>query len=226
MAGTPFGRPHEDSPDRDRHGMGGHGHRARRLRRHGADGAPPRAWQRSFRCQSGIGRSAWRADSAMARYRRFVALHEAFSQPPQVNERRLWLGGAGVSAAAAGMAFAGVLVLRGLFGFDVPAFGGHQGRAVPVATTYALCAAAAGLQATALLNVLATVAVRPVRAFGWIGALAVLLLTLLPLTVRAPLDDALATAALNLVTGCLITGSVAAAGAWSMSWPQPPRVPY
>ncbi|GAA4072340.1 DUF6069 family protein [Actinomadura miaoliensis] len=225
MAGTPFGRFYGDSPDRDRHGTEGAGHRAGRSR-HGTDGAPPRAWQRSFRCQSGIGRSAWYADSAMARYRRFIALHEAFSLPPDVNERRLWLSGAGVSAAAAGTAFAGVLVLRGLFGFDVPVFGGGQGRAVPAAATYALCAAAAGLQATALLNVLASVAVRPVRAFGWIGALAVLLLTLLPLTVRAPLEDALATAALNLLTGCLITGSLAAAGAWSTSWPPRPPVPY
>jgi len=157
----------------------------------------------------------------MARYRRFVALHESLSLPPEVNERRLWAGGVAVTAAAALTAFTGVLVLRGLLGFDVPVFGGG-GQAVPQAAVYALCAAAAGLQGTALLNVLASVTARPLRAFGWVGALAVLLVTVLPLTMSAPLVDALATAVTNLVEGCLIVGALAVAGAWSMHWPPSP----
>jgi hypothetical protein len=90
------------------------------------------------------------------------------------------------------------------------------------ALTMALCGSVAALQATALLHVLIAVAARPVRAFACIGAMAVTLATLLPLTLRVPPDAALGTAALNLAGGSAAVGLLGAVAGACARWPEPP----
>jgi hypothetical protein len=58
-----------------------------------------------------------------------------------------------------------------------------------------------------------------VRAFAWIGGIAVALLTILPLTLRGPFEAALATSAINLAGG---TGVVALLCAVVASARRPP----
>ncbi|MEU5882280.1 hypothetical protein [Spirillospora sp. NPDC047279] len=190
-------------------------------------GGPPRIpqqrpWQRSFRCPASIPPPIGLAPAS--RFDDFLALHESLSSRPQVSLRRLWLCGLGVAVLAAVTVFAGVLALRSLLGIEVPAGSGGM-TAEAAATTYGVCALAATVQATALLHVLIAVAARPIRAFCWIGGLAVLLVTILPLTLRGAWDVALATGALNLVGGAGAVALLAVVAAASLRHPGPPRPP-
>lgn len=160
----------------------------------------PRPWERSFRCPSTARRRP--PEAPPRRYEDFVALHEEIDSGPPL--RPLWWTGISASLVGGGLAFAAVMALRAMFGVEVPVFAGEHTPAVPAATSYALCAAAATVQATALMHLLLATAARPVRAFACIGAIAVVVLTILPLTMRGPLDAALATAGLNLVGGASV----------------------
>lgn len=168
----------------------------------------------------------------MRRFDEFVALHESLTARPDVDLRRLWACGLGAAFVAAGMAFTWTLVLRGLFGIPVPAGGSDLGPEL-AAGVYAACAAMVAFQATALLHVLSAVAARPVRAFCWIAGLAVLIMSLLPLTARGPFDVAAATGGLNLAGGSIIIAMLATVTAISLrrrrppppSSPRPPLLP-
>ncbi|MFD0689003.1 hypothetical protein [Actinomadura fibrosa] len=169
----------------------------------------PRPWQRSFRCPSTV--RARPAEAAqVARYQDFVALHEEVSAGHDPVLRPLWLTGLACALMAAGLAFAVVLGVRGVFGVQVPVFAGRHTGAGAAATSYALCAFAGTVQATALMHLLYATAARPVRAFAWIGGLAVGVVSLLPLALRAPLDAVLATAALDMVGGTVVVALLAA----------------
>lgn len=90
------------------------------------------------------------------------------------------------------------------------------------ALSYAVCALAGTIQATALLHVLVVTAARPVRAFTWIGAIVVLLLTAIPLTLRGPpVAAVLATSGLNLVGGTVMVTVMAAITAALLHRPGP-----
>ncbi|KAB2346553.1 hypothetical protein F8566_24215 [Actinomadura rudentiformis] len=130
----------------------------------------------------------------------------------------------GTAFVAAGLAFTWILVLRGLFGIAVPA-GGSALDPEAAAGTYAACTAMAAFQATALLHVLTAVAARPVRAFCWIAGLAVLIMSLMPLTLRGSFDVAAATGGLNLVGGSLIIALLATVTALSLRRRRPPPPP-
>ncbi|RKS68741.1 hypothetical protein BZB76_5868 [Actinomadura pelletieri DSM 43383] len=177
-----------------RYSGGLHGRRAGR--------PAPRPWERSFRCPSTARRRPLEAPAR--RYEDFVALHEEISARSDPRLRPLWW--TGISAALCGgvLAFASVAALRTMAGVDVPVFAGGRAEAVPAATSYALCATAGTIQATALMHLLVASSARPVRVFAWIGAIAVVLLTVLPLVLRGPLDAALATSGLNLVGGTAV----------------------
>lgn len=177
----------------------------------------PRPWERSFRCPSTARRRPLEAPPK--RYEDFVALHEeieAASGPPL---RPLWWTGIAASLVGGGLAFAAVMALRTMFGVEVPVFAGGHAAAAPAATSYALCAMAATIQATALMHLLLATAARPVRAFACIGAVAVFFLTILPLTMRGPADAALATSAINLVGGTSVVVLLAAVVAASRQFP-------
>ncbi|TDD90414.1 hypothetical protein E1293_03260 [Actinomadura darangshiensis] len=178
----------------------------------------PRPWERSFRCPSTARRRP--VEAPPRRYEDFVALHEEVSAEGSGRPyRALWW--TGISAALLGglLAFAAVIGLRTMFGVEVPVFAGEHAGAAPAATSYALCATAATIQATALMHLLLSSAARPVRAFAWIGGVAVALLALLPLTLHGPFDAALATAGINLAGGTAVVVLLAAVVAASRAFP-------
>ncbi|MER7543323.1 hypothetical protein ABTW95_10010 [Spirillospora sp. NPDC127506] len=178
----------------------------------------PRPWERSFRCPSTARRRT--VEAPPKRYEDFVALHEeiaaAESGPPL---RPLWWTGISASLVGGGLAFAAVMALRAAFGVEVPVFAGGHTPAAPAATSYALCAMAATIQATALMHLLLATAARPVRAFACIGAIAVFVLTVLPLTMRGPFDAALATSGLNLAGGTAVVVLLSAVVGASRQFP-------
>jgi hypothetical protein len=178
----------------------------------------PRPWERSFRCPSTARRRP--VEAPPQRYEAFVALHEEISSGDRDRSyRALWWTGISTALTGAGLAFVAVIWLRTMFGVHVPVFAGGHTAAAPAATSYALCAMAATIQATALMHLLLSSAARPVRAFAWIGGIAVALLTILPLTLRGPFEAALATSAINLAGG---TGVVALLCAVVASTRRPP----
>ncbi|MBO2451975.1 hypothetical protein J4573_33150 [Actinomadura barringtoniae] len=183
-----------------------------------------RPYQRSFRCRSTLVQRR-PAAAPMTRFEEFMTLHESMSGRPEVDLRRLWWSGLGAALVAAAMTFTGVMVMRGVFGIQVPIGGGDLAPHVAGAT-YAVCAVAATLQATALLHVLIAVAARPVRAFAWIGGMAVLIVTLLPLTLQGPIDAALATAAINLAGGAVIVGLLSSVANSALRWPPDDAFPF
>lgn len=173
----------------------------------------PRPWERSFRCPSTARRRPLEAPPK--RYEEFVALHEEIAAESGPPLRALWWTGISASLVGGGLAFAAVMGLRAMFGVEVPVFAGGHASDVSAATSYALCATAATIQATALMHLLLATAARPVRAFACIGAIAVFVLTVLPLTMRGPFDAALATSAINLAGGAavvILLSAVAGAG--------------
>ncbi|XVQ08978.1 hypothetical protein ACQP1W_41555 [Spirillospora sp. CA-255316] len=187
------------------HGPRGRGNRQR----------PP--LQGTFRCRAALpGPTA----APMARYEEFVRLHEAFSARPRVHARRLWACGAGTAMIVSALMFTGVALVRGGLGIDAPVFVGARASTETAALAYGVSALIASVQATALLHVLLAMAERPVRAFVCLGAMAVTLLTLLPLTLRIPASSAWATAALNLVGGVALVGLLAVVARACVTWPR------
>ncbi|MEU8121289.1 hypothetical protein AB0C21_21485 [Spirillospora sp. NPDC049024] len=185
----------------------------------------PRPWERSFRCPSAARRRPMEAPPK--RYEDFIALHEEVSRegagPPL---RPLWWTGISAALVGGGLSFAVVIGLRSAFGVEVPVFAGDHTAAAPAAASYALCASAATIQATALMHLLLSSAARPVRAFAWIGGIAVVLLTILPLTLHGRLDAALATSGINLAGGSAVVAllcAVVAASTRQFPWDGPFR---
>ncbi|NDU76796.1 hypothetical protein GWI34_29835 [Actinomadura sp. DSM 109109] len=185
----------------------------------------PRPWERSFRCPAVARRRP--VEAPPRRYEDFVALHEEISaESGGAPLRPLWWTGISTALAGGGMAFALTIGLRSAFGIEVPVFAGEHVAAAPAATSYALCATAATVQATALMHLLLSSAARPVRAFAWIGGIAVALLTILPLTLHSRFDAALATSAMNLAGGSAVVAllcAVVAATSRRSPWDGPFR---
>ncbi|MFI0485013.1 hypothetical protein [Actinomadura sp. 9N215] len=198
-----------------RYSGGLHGRRAGR--------PAPRPWERSFRCPDTARRR--RPEAPARRYEDFIRLHEEISRASGPPLRPLWWTGAAAALGGGLLAFAAVVGLRTMVGVEVPVFAGGHTAAMPAATSYALCAMAGTIQATALMHLLLASSARPVRAFAWIGAIAVALLTILPLTLKGPFDAALATAGINLVGGTAVVVLLSAVVAGSRPFPPdaPPR---
>ncbi|MBT2211102.1 hypothetical protein [Actinomadura sp. NEAU-AAG7] len=174
----------------------------------------PRPVERSFRCPSTARRRP--VEAPAKRYQDFVALHEEISAGSDPALRPLWWTGLACSMLAAGLAFVVVLGVRGLLEVGIPVFAGPHTGTAAAATSYALCAMAGTIQATALMHLLLATAARPVRAFGWIGGAGVLVVAALPLLPQAPPDAALVTAGLNLAGGAAVVALLAAVVAASM----------
>jgi hypothetical protein len=116
----------------------------------------------------------------------------------------LWRGAIAVVLVAIGTALVGLLVIRDLL--DLHVLRRSDGNDLVQASTawYLVVAAVAALAATALLHLLLVTTPQPFRFFGWIGSLAVLAATLIPLTFDAARTSQVATAALHLVVGTVI----------------------
>jgi hypothetical protein len=122
----------------------------------------------------------------------------------RLDTRRLWAGGAATAVVTGLIAIAGIVITRGLFDATVfaPQGDGVWGNANT--GTYALCAAAAALAATGLLQLLAATTPRYGRFFTWIIVLFTAIGTTLPLGLALDGPSMLATAAINFVIGIAI----------------------
>jgi hypothetical protein len=125
-------------------------------------------------------------------------------QPPRVNASQLWAGGVATAIVAGLIALVGVLASRWLL--NIPILSPRQAGAYGNAHTTALVllAAAAALAATALIHLLLLSTPRPLAFFGWIIALATVVVVLLPFRTDAPLADKAATAIVVGVIGIAI----------------------
>jgi hypothetical protein len=134
---------------------------------------------------------------------------------PAVDPGRLWAGGAATALVAALIAIVGVLIARGVFDIAVlaPASAGALGGAATA--WYAALAGAAGLAATALVQLLIAFAPRPMRFFSWVMVLATAVAVLVPLVLDLSTGAKLALGLLNLILGLaigsLVAGTAAAA---------------
>lgn len=126
---------------------------------------------------------------------------------PTIDAGRLWAGGVAAAAVGALVAVLGILVSESLVGVTIMAPGGQAST-----TAYALVSAVVALAATGLIHILLLTAPRAPRFFVWIMVLATLIAVVLPLGLVHGRDNALATAALNLVIGLVITALVAGVG--------------
>src|SRR5690606_28038899 len=182
----------------------------------------PRPWERSFRCPSAARRRT--AEAPVQRYEDFVALHDEIAVRSGPPLRRLWWTGAAAAFGGLVLACAADVGLRGMLGVEAPVFAGAGVAAEPAAASYALCALAGTVQATALMHLLLATSARPVRAFAWIGGFAVVLLTVLPLVLNGPLDAAITTSGMNLAGGAAVVALLSAvvAGSRPFSGDDPP----
>jgi hypothetical protein len=193
-----------------------HGPPERRRERRGSHRMP---LERSFRCRASL---RGPAVAPLERYEDFVRMHEAMSARPRVRAGLLWLCGVSTAMIVSAMMLGGVALVREWLGIAAPVFIAEGAETETAAFTTALCGGVAVLQATGLLHVLLAVADRPVKAFSCIGAMAVTLATLLPLTLRVAPDVALATAGLNLAGGTAAVGLLAVVASSCVDWPERP----
>jgi Family of unknown function (DUF6069) len=123
-----------------------------------------------------------------------------------IDARRLWSGGIMAGVVAAGVAFVGLLIARGILGIAVLVE--RKGHLVDASSWwYATVAFLAAVAATAVLHGLLAAAPQPYRFFSWILGLAVAIAVLLPFTTAAELETKLAVALINLAIGACI-GSI------------------
>lgn len=123
---------------------------------------------------------------------------------PAVDAGRLWAGGVATALVAALIAFAGIVVARGIFDIAVlaPKRSGVWGDADTA--TYALAAFGLGLIATALVHVLLLATPSPFVFLGWILGLCTLVAALAPFATDADLAPKVATAIINAIIGVAV----------------------
>ena len=139
----------------------------------------------------------------------------------RVDAGRLWSGGAATAVVAGLIALVGVLIARWLLAIPLlsPKADGAYGDAHT--TEVVLVAVAAALVATALLHLLLLGTPRPLAFFGWIVALATVLVVVLPFRTTAPLSAKLATAVVGLIIGIAIGTLLSGVAARSIRSPRP-----
>jgi len=122
-----------------------------------------------------------------------------------VDAGRLWAGGVATALVAALTAIVGLLIARGIFNVTVvePKGQGVWGNASTV--TYALVAALVALLATGLMHLLSLTVPSPGSFFAWIMVLLTAIAVVVPLTLNIETSAKVATAAINLVIGLVIT---------------------
>jgi Family of unknown function (DUF6069) len=122
----------------------------------------------------------------------------------KVEAGRFWQGTLFAAVVAALTAFVGLLIIRGLL--DLPVLRRGDGGEVRQASSvwYLVVSMLGALAAGALLHLLLLYAPRPWTFYGWIAGLAVVAVTLVPLTFDASASSRLATGCLHLVVGTIV----------------------
>lgn len=131
-------------------------------------------------------------------------MHEGQTTPPQsprpsVDAAKLWSGGAATAVVTALIAVVGILIARGVLDIFILAPSEKGAWDAASAGSYAICAAAGALVATALMHLLLLTTPRPGLFFGWIMFLVAVVVGVWPFTTGADLENQIATGALNVV---------------------------
>ncbi|HEY7485752.1 MAG TPA: DUF6069 family protein [Streptosporangiaceae bacterium] len=121
-----------------------------------------------------------------------------------VNTSRLWGGGLATAAVAALVAFAGVLLMRGVFDIDLLSPKGEGTLGNSATAAYVVVAGIGALVATLILQILVLTTPRPLSFFSWIAGLVTVIFTVVPFTTDADLSSQAATAGINLAIGLVI----------------------
>jgi hypothetical protein len=122
----------------------------------------------------------------------------------KVDAPRYWRGTLFAAVVAALVALVGLLVIRGLL--DLPVLRRGDGGSVSQASTvwYLVVSVLGALVLGAVLYVLLLYSPRPWTFYAWIAGLAIVAVTVLPLTFDASASSRLATASLHLAVGAVV----------------------
>ncbi|MEU5878606.1 DUF6069 family protein [Spirillospora sp. NPDC047279] len=125
----------------------------------------------------------------------------------------LWGGGLATAAVATLVAFAGVLIARGVFGVELlaPERAGSIGDSTTGA--YLVLAGSGALVAALILQILVALTPRPLAFFSWILGMLTVIFAVMPLTADAPASTRVATSLINLFIGLAITSLLRQIGA-------------
>lgn len=135
---------------------------------------------------------------------------------------QLWAGGVATAVVAALIALVGILICRWTLGIPIlaPSHDGAWGNAHT--PEYVLAVALIALAATGIMYLLMLGTPSPGMFFGWIIGLATVVAAVYPFSTSAPLDQKVATAAVDLVIGIAIGSLLSAVAARSIR-DVPPR---
>jgi hypothetical protein len=129
---------------------------------------------------------------------------------------QLWAGGVATAVVAALIALVGILICRWTLGIPIlaPSHDGAWGNAHT--PEYVLAVALIALAATGIMYLLMLGTPSPGMFFGWIIGLATVVAAVYPFSTNAPLDQKVATAAVDLVIGIAIGSLLSAVAARSI----------
>jgi Family of unknown function (DUF6069) len=137
---------------------------------------------------------------------------------------QFWAGAVATAIVAALIALVGILICRWTLNIPIlaPAGDGAWGNAHT--GEYALVAALVALAAAGLLYLLVLSTPNPGLFFRWIIGLVTLIAVVYPFSSGAPLDQKVATAAVNLIIGLAIGSLLTATASRAIRRTGPPRV--
>jgi hypothetical protein len=141
----------------------------------------------------------------------------------RLDPARFWAGAAATAVVAALIALVGILVCRWTFNIPILAPSGDGAWGNAHTTEYVLLSALITIIAAGLLYLLVLAAPQPNVFFGWIMGLATLAAAVYPFSTSAPLDQKIATAAVDLVLGIAVTSLLTAVSARAIRRPAPPQ---
>jgi hypothetical protein len=129
---------------------------------------------------------------------------------------QVWAGGVATAVVAALIALVGILICRWTLGIPIlaPSRDGAWGNAHT--PEYVLAVALIALAATGIMYLLMLGTPSPGMFFGWIIGLATVVAVVYPFSTSAPLDQKVATAAVDLVIGIAIGSLLSAVAARSI----------
>jgi hypothetical protein len=136
---------------------------------------------------------------------------------------QFWAGAAATAVVAALIALVGILVCRWTLNIPILAPSGDGAWGNAHTAEYVLMSALITVIAAGLLYLLVLAAPQPNVFFGWIMGLATLAAAVYPFSTSAPLDQKIATAAVDLVLGIAVTSLLTAVSARAIRRPAPPQ---
>ena len=142
----------------------------------------------------------------------------------RLDPAQFWSGAVATAVVAALIALVGILICRWALNISIlaPAGDGAWGNAHTA--EYTLLSAVAALVAAGLLYLLTLATPQPNTFFMWILGLATLAAVVYPFSTSAPLDQKVATAAVDLVLGIAVISLLTMVASRAIRRPLPPSV--